>query len=185
MNRPAIVVGIVEDVNQQTLLWKHLRKRGYAPRQIRIEYKRPNYSAPDETGGLTRLYQDYAKEVEGLRAILARRSGVLIVVADADNLTVAERIATLDAKLSDAEKPARQNDEPIFFVIPRRNVETWIHYLAGNNVDEETDYKPRCSPSEIAEAPARFANMSWPRQTLPTDSPPSLVSACDELWRIP
>ncbi len=185
MNRPAIVVGIVEDVNQQTLLWKHLRKRGYSHHQIRIEYKRRSNESDSRTGGLTRLYEDYAKEVEGLRAILSRRSGVLVVVADADNLTVAERIAVLDAKLVEADKPARRHDEPIFFVIPRRNIETWIHYLAGNSVDEKTDYKSRCSQTEINEAPARFANLTWPREPLPADCPPSLTSACDELWRIP
>ena len=185
MNQPAQIVLIAEDANQVKLLNRHLRKRGYSHRQIRIEYKRPGHAPDGETGGLTRLYEDYAKEVGGLRAVLSRRSGALIVVADADDRTVAERIAILDAKLAEANEPARRREDPIFFVVPRRNIETWIYYLADNAVDEETDYKPRCTPSLVAEAGSVFAARTWPRQIQPDNCPPSFGAACEELWRLP
>jgi hypothetical protein len=175
MNRPSQIIVLAEDDNQLRLINRHLRKRGYTHHQIRRV----------KCGGLTRLYEEFPTEVEAFRQVLSRRSGALLIVADADDLTVAERIAILDAKLAEASHPARQRDEPIFFVVPRRNIETWIFYLTGNAVDEGSDYKPRCTPSTVDEAAPIFAARTWPRQAQPDDTPPSFLAACEELWRLP
>ena len=104
--------------------------------------------------------------MEGLRVKLLHSTVVLVVVADADNLTVAERIAVLDAKLVEASQPTRRSDEPIFFVIPRRNIETWIYYLVGDAVDEETDYKSRCTSSMVDNAVPAFQRLELGRARL-------------------
>ncbi|MDP3186154.1 MAG: hypothetical protein Q8M58_12870, partial [Anaerolineales bacterium] len=67
--------------------------------------------------------------------------------------------------------------------IPRRNIETWICFLKGQEVDETTEYahfKRRegdCKP--VVQALARNR-----REPLPEIAPPSLKTACQELPRI-
>jgi len=72
--------------------------------------------------------------------------------------------------------------ERIAIFIPKRNVETWIHFLMGEDVNETDEYKKFSAESECASAVARLAAKSeyW----LTADVPPSLRAACNELLRI-
>lgn len=107
-------------------------------------------------------------------ASLRRRAGeaiVLIVVTDADTLTVEQRVATL------GDDVAGQR-ERVVLLIPRRNIETWIAALQGEPVDEVTDYKPR-SHDACRAAAQRLAALAEP-----PDAPDSLRRACRELARL-
>lgn len=71
----------------------------------------------------------------------------MFVMQDADILTVQERLNALDEELASAGQPpvSREHDS-IARLIPKRNVETWIHYLSTTGevvppVDEQQDYK--------------------------------------------
>ena len=78
----------------------------------------------------------------------------------------------------------RQSNERIGIFVPKRNIETWIHYLMGVEVDEERD-KPYpklkkqgdCKPQVI-----QFAQDC--NQPPEQKAPPSLKTACTELQRI-
>lgn len=110
-------------------------------------------------------------------ARLRSRAGeaiVLIVITDADSLTVEQRVATLDDAVA-------HDRERVVLLIPRRNLETWIAYFHGHAVDESTDYKQRFRDSDMCRAAARrLAALT----ELPADAPDSLRRAFGELARL-
>ena len=85
----------------------------------------------------------------------------------------------MDDLLAATEQERRNLNEHIAIVVPRRNVETWLFYLAGNVVDEETDYKPRCNSFDNGAYATKFAGFTVPRRDLPVDCPPALRYACE------
>jgi hypothetical protein len=99
---------------------------------------------------------------------------------DADTLTVLQRHEQLDRALEGTGLTRRQSDEKIALLVPKRNIETWIHYLRKEQVNEEQIYrkleKPgECKPfvKELAEAP--------PNTPLVVEAPPALKMAIDEM----
>ena len=51
-----------------------------------------------------------------------------------------ERLTQLARHLTERKLLPRQTDERIGIFIPRRNIETWIHYLQGESVNEIDEY---------------------------------------------
>jgi hypothetical protein len=145
----------------------------------------PVISPAGKGSGEQFVRENYAKEVAAIRARLARRRAALLVQTDADVLTVAARAKTLANALLAAEVPARGPQEPVAILIPKRNVETWIHfYLSGLPVDEQTVYpKFTGRESECWPAAEAFAeNVRNP--TVPVGAPPSLPLALVETRRL-
>lgn len=114
------VIILAEDKRHQMLLYRHLRKRGYTPHKIRICQCAP----PFETSCLLFVKEQYPNEVRALRHKAHRVKSALLVVVDADDLTVEERLHELDERLAHAGIERRRNDEHIAIVVPRRNIET-------------------------------------------------------------
>jgi hypothetical protein len=106
-----------------------------------------------------------------------------VAVIDADTDTVTQRLTELDLALADDGQQNRQPQEKIAVFIPKRNIETWIHYLMGEVVDEQTNYRKLPKESDCrpyVENLARNICLTG----LSSDAPPSLQTACDELQRI-
>ena len=176
------VMILAEDKRHEMLLYRHLLSRGYTRHKIRICPWFPKY----QTQGLPFVRAEYELQVQALRDKAHRVNAALLVMVDADDETVEQRLQELDALLFAADKPRRADEENIAIVVARRNVETWFFFLDGNAVDEETDYKTRCRAFKNGEFALKFANLSWPRGELPPDCPPSLRHACEiELLRLP
>lgn len=127
----------------------------------------------------------YAQEVAAIRRRMARRRAALMVQTDADVITVEARAKTLADALQAAGEAALRSDEPVAILIPRRNVETWIHfYLSRTPVDEQTVY-PKFTGRESDGWPAAEAFAENVRQgTTPADAPPSLLPAVVETARL-
>lgn len=47
-----------------------------------------------------------------------------------------ERLNQLTNALSEDSQPERRSDEAIAIFIPKRNIETWIHFLQGEVVND-------------------------------------------------
>jgi hypothetical protein len=103
----------------------------------------------------------------------------LVVLTDADAMTVAARIATLEQALRAANLPPRGSTEAIALFVPRRNIETWLAYLAGDNVDEEREY-PRLDRERECSAGVRELNRMCDQRQLRQPAPESLRHACQE-----
>lgn len=82
----------------------------------------------------------YPMEVKAYRSKKNYLAISLVVVIDADKYTVADRLHQLDTALEEDSQPRRQEEEQIAIFVPKRNIETWIYYLQGETVDEETAY---------------------------------------------
>jgi hypothetical protein len=102
-----------------------------------------------------------------------------------DKYTVQERLKQLDNILGEQSLPLRQIDEEISVFVPKRNIETWIHYLKSKSADEDRE-KPYekllkagdCKPyAEILAEQCRA-------QHLPQTAPQSLQVACGEIRRL-
>ena len=108
----------------------------------------------------------------------------LIVVTDADTLSVDERRRRLSASLNLVDEPEAGPGEAVALLIPCRNIETWIYYLSGEDVDETTEYRHLDRAGDCQPAVDRL--VAWYRSgwTLPDDCPDSLRRAVEELKRI-
>lgn len=142
--------------------------------------------SPDGKGsGEQFVRESYAKQVEASRARNARRRAALVVHTDADARTVVNRAASLATALAQASQPPRGPDEAIALLIPRRNIETWIHfYLSGPPIDEENAY-PKFEGREAECWPAAEAFAANVRDRIvPPAAPPSLPVALNETRRV-
>ena len=182
MSNGVDIVILAEDERHRMLLRRHLRKRGYTHHKIRDCAWFPAFQTPC----LSFVKSEYPRQVESLRNKAHRVTSALIVVVDADDLTIGGRLSELDKLLSSAGQTQRSGTEHIAIVVPRRNIETWMYFLGGEKVDEETDYKPRCRNFDNGTSASQFASATWPLTNLPDDSPASLKYACaSELSRLP
>ena len=75
----------------------------------------------------------------------------------------------------------RGPEEAVAIAVPKRNIETWIAFLKGDNVDETQNYKPQGNKEE-SECRPFVSNLAGycKKQALPTNAPASLHAACKE-----
>jgi hypothetical protein len=106
----------------------------------------------------------------------------LVVFVDADINTVDYRLEQLDKELLNAPLEKRQPDEKIAIFVPKRNIETWIHYLKGDKVNEEEVYPKLPKESYCKNFVKKLAHNR--NEPLREDAPDSLKKACIELARI-
>ncbi|MDF5710118.1 MAG: hypothetical protein PUP90_21225 [Nostoc sp. S4] len=107
---------------------------------------------------------------------------MLVVLIDVDKKTVDERLKQLDDALIADSQPIRQLKEAIAIFISKRNIETWMHYLQGETVDEEIEYSKFNNESDCKPFVEKLVNQCY--QGLDENAPPSLQAACGELQRI-
>jgi hypothetical protein len=176
--RTARFVILCED-SQQAAFAKHfLRLHGFDSKKIRFEI-----GSKGEGSGEQHVRTQYVEEVKHYRRT-SSYSPVgtnLIVIIDADKHTVKERLHQLDSALLIDGQPKRQRLEKIAIFVPKRNIETWIHYLMGEVVDEQKAYPKLARQRQCKPVVKKLVKTICP---LPEDAPPSLHAACEELQRI-
>ncbi len=126
MSKASQIIVLCEDKAHEVFV-KRFLKNGWRvkPRAIRV----PPY--PNGKGSGKKYVEDnISLETEALRRRHA--STILLVIQDADELSVDQVKSDLDAKLV----PSRNDNELIAYIIPKWHIETWIAYLHGENVDE-------------------------------------------------
>ncbi len=179
MNKASQIIVLCEDKAHEVFAKRFLKKGwGIKPRAIRV----PPY--PEGKGsGKRHVVDSISRETEALRERHA--STILLVIQDADELSVDRVKSNLDVKLLSP----RSNNEPIAYIIPKWHIQTWIAYLNGENVDEadkETYKNIYGKISELKDTHPfidRLANIC--RENEPLESPPdSLAAACEEFNRI-
>ena len=107
----------------------------------------------------------------------------MIVASDADDKTVDDRIQTFRDMCADAGVAFRNEREHVAFIIPRRNIETWLGYLRGEAVNEAQSYRKYRFEGECRDQVLRLDEMCRQQKFAP-GPPPSLESACIEFKRI-
>jgi len=119
----------------------------------------------------------FVKELTTLRKRHVR-SGLLTMI-DADGRTVDERLKQLEKACCEAEIEFIRKDEAVALVVPRRNIETWIRYLEGEHVDEDTQYTKLKKARQCANAVSILIDRCS-GEFRDADAPPSLNVACTQ-----
>jgi hypothetical protein len=170
---------LCEDLQTQVFARQYLLARGIPYQKIRT---RP-LSLGESGAGDAYVRKTYPIEVRALRQN-PKLDFQLVVFIDADNHSLRDRHQQLAASLRESNEAERAPRERIAIFTPKRNIETWVHYLAGATVDEETTYSKRRKREHDCAADVHRLATQICLQGLPTDGPPSLHAACDEIARI-
>lgn len=123
-------------------------------------------------------------EVKAYRQNKNRVSIGLVVLIDADMGTLQDRLSQLASILDQDAQDKRRSDEAIAIFVPKRNIETWIHYLQGETVNEEDAYAKYEKNEAVCKTYVENLADRCYAQSLPEDAPPSLQVACGELQRL-
>ena len=102
-------------------------------------------------------------------------------MVDADIRSVDYRIKEFEASCKCRAISFRGPEEAVAITVPKRNIEAWIAFLKGGNVDETQNYKPQGNKEE-SECRPFVSNLAGycKKQALPTNAPASLHAACKE-----
>ena len=114
-------------------------------------------------------------------------ASVLVVHIDADNHSVADRKRELAGELAKMAVPPRTQGEPIALVVPRWEMENWLHhYLGRPNVVETQCYSKFKDDEGRAAKPGVEALVALVdgHDTAPSNLP-SIGEAAIELRRLP
>ena len=176
MKRYAKVIILCEDCAHANFIHHHLKKRGFDYRQWRT-------ILPKEAGsGKQFVLESYATQVKAYRSQASHLSVALLTIIDADTRTVEQIHDRLKERLQKADIEQRQADERITVLVPKRNIETWIVYLLGSTVNEETNYKEhRLAKGRRAPKRAGITLARQLGQEPGADCPQSLQAAWSEL----
>jgi hypothetical protein len=179
MSKASQIIILCEDKAHEVFA-KRFLKKGWdvKPRAIRVT-PYPN----GKGSGKKHVLDNISTEAEALRRRHA--ATILLVIQDADQLSIEQVKLNLDAKL----QTPRDNHERITYIIPKWHIQTWIAYLDGEDVDEtdkqsyENKYGRISERKEVHPLIDRLADSC--RENKRLESPPdSLVSACEEFNRI-
>jgi len=171
---------LCEDEQHESFLRHFIKEAGLlgSHEQVYVE-KSPR---GDAAAYVRRHYPDRLKS---LRWVLKTKTKqcLLVVMTDADVLSVDERRKTLDKECDDIKVPPRVGDEPVAVFIPKRAVETWLTYLGGQEVNEAATYPDLDEPGSCGPQVKALWQMCS-RNQLRQPSPPSLETACAEYKRV-
>jgi hypothetical protein len=174
---------LCEDAQSQCFIRHFLHERHIKRHDIR------ELPVPGNRGcGEQWVRERYPAELENLR----KHPVNLIVCTDADTGSVVARVKRLDGECVKCGVAPRTSSDTAAYIIPKRNIETWIAFLNGQPVNENTNYGPpkhaadkrRCAPAakKLNADCMGFRN----NPPLPPNPPfpPSLQTACAEVKRI-
>ncbi len=179
-SRSASVIIVCEDTQQEVFIRYWLENKGLNPRKLRVV----KHSLGQGSG--EQFVRDrYPIEVGEMRRVGTHRPiGLsLAIMIDADTATVQDRHEALNATLVQAGQPLRESTEKIAILVPKRNIETWIHYLQGTDVNETDSYRKLNKPSDCKEDVIHFV-ATRDDSILKTSAPDSLKLALVEMIRI-
>lgn len=167
---------LCEDSQTDAFARRFLKRRNFRGRDIRtLPLPAGNQS------GEQWVRERYPTE---LKAIRTRQRAYLIVVTDADAHSTETRRAQLDAACDEKDTPQREDRDPVLVIVPKRNIETWLAYLGGSEVDEDTTYPRLGRERDCAAQAAALYRMCHEAQRLDEGAPPSLQEACDEYGKL-
>ncbi|HEY85730.1 MAG TPA: hypothetical protein G4N96_11545 [Chloroflexi bacterium] len=169
---------LCEDTQQEVCVRHFLLERGVHRRKIRVRKNPKGRGAGEQF-----VRELYSLEVREYRRRSTYQTVALVAVMDADTRTVANSMSWLDQMLVDDFQQQRSADERIALLVPKRNIETWIQYFKTDVADENEIYPGLNRAGDCKIDVQRFAKTDC-FNNLPATAPPSLHSACDELWKI-
>ena len=178
IQRRVQLVILCEDRQQEVFARHFLEKRGFTG------LFRTQICPKGSQSGEQYVRTHYLVEVKAYRQNKNRVSIGLVVLIDADTGTPQERLNQLANILSEDSQQARQAIESIAIFTPKRNIETWIHYLQGESVNEEDTYSKSQNNEASCKPYVEKLVDQCRSQSLPNTTPESPQAACGELQRL-
>lgn len=171
MRRVRLVL-LCEDGQHECFVRRFLKARGWQTGEMYV------VKSPEARGAAEQwVRKRYPLELAEYRIRSARAATGLMVMIDADAHGVEERGNELDAACTEQGISPRRPDEAVAVLVPKRNIETWIHFLEGHDVDEQREYRKLQRERECRPAIERLHGYcSGPG--LPEEAPDSLRTAC-------
>jgi hypothetical protein len=108
----------------------------------------------------------------------------LIVMRDGDAQGVDARIKELMAACQAQGVEPRKDDDTVAIFIPTWNIETWLAYLGGTDVDEGERNYPRLARPRDCQPLVNELHEMCQQGVLRQPAPPSLEAACIEYQRL-
>ena len=152
---------LCEDLDQERFIRKYLICRGLSSRDITCFPKTTGMKVENNNALILKYYPQILKSY---RSRKNSQDIAVIVMIDADDKTIDERIRSLNIAVNKEEgernKDMRLPNEKIAIFVPARNIETWFSYINGNqDCNEQDDYKNKTLNTTkritLAEASAR------------------------------
>jgi hypothetical protein len=172
------VVILCEDQQQECFIRRFLILRKCDPHRFYVKKPGAGHGSAEQF-----VREEFPRELRAYRSRSSYCSTCLIVGTDADKLSVEERVKSLMKACTEGGIPLREEGEQVCFAVPKRNIETWLAYLRGESVDEQTEYRKYDCPSDCQQDVEHLDEMCRQRKFRP-DPPPSLSHACEEFKRL-
>lgn len=168
------VVILCEDQQQECFIRRFLILRKCESHELYVRKPRAGRGSAEQF-----VREEFPRELKAYRSRSTRRAICLIVCVDADNLSIEERTNSFVKACTEAGVSPRRKGEKVCFVVPKRNIETWLAYLRGESVDEQGTYRKYSCPSDC-QADVKPLDDMCRQQKLRSGAPPSLARACEE-----
>ena len=126
---------LCEDRVHEVFLRRFLNSFGFETRKLSFFVAPPGQASAEQFVKLT--YGQLLLEYRLRNPVFHR----FLVMIDADTGTVRDRHQQLDAVAITVSIQPRQTGEGIIHLVPKRNIETWIHRLFGQPANEDDSYK--------------------------------------------
>lgn len=168
------IVLLCEDSQQEAFTRRFLKGMGWNTREIRVE------KSPSALGsGEQWVREKFPHELMAYRQRRQRAASALIAMIDADTNDVQDRINQFERACDSIQIAFRTDGEAVAIAVPKRNIETWIHYLNAGPVNEQDAYPRLERERECKPAVDHLVELCH-STGLETDSPQALVAGCDE-----
>ncbi len=169
---------LCEDAQMRTFLTSFLKCQGIKAHKIAV------VPIPAGAGcGEAHVRTGLPKEVELLHRNKHLRKTLLVCI-DADKYSYDERKQMLHKSYSDSFPGSDIDDEMMLIWIPKREIETWIAYLKGENVDEEMEFRHGGQPVSCKKEANLMHGFLQNDEESGDDVLPSLQKAKEEYVRI-
>jgi hypothetical protein len=175
MSRKVQLVVLCEDKQHEVFVRRFLNMDGWPTRRLRVEIAPPGRGAAEQY-----VRERFPIELSAYRTNRNRVAEGLIVMVDGDKLGVNARMGQLDAACRSSNMELRQEGERVAIFVPTWNIETWLAYLDGTDVDETKDNYPRLNRERDCQPLVNELHRMCEQQALRKPSPPSLDAACEE-----
>lgn len=179
------VIVLCEDRAQEKPIRAWLQELGYnSTREVRFE----PYSGTNRGHNRDKHWVDemFVSVVRQQRSRSTRMQCSLVVCRDADDDLLVEVERAFEVRLAADNQSARASEERIALLIPKRHIETWMSFLAGEVVNEDDDYKNVVKLLDVNASARQFALTATGKIQRLNQEPPSLAQAFNnECPRIP
>jgi hypothetical protein len=176
--RRARLIVLCEDSQHEAFIRRFLKGMGWGNRDMRV------IKSPSGRGSAEQwVRENFPSELAAFRNRSHRASTALLLMQDEDGQGVQHRIDTLRKVCEEQMIPFPTDEERVAIVFPSRNIETWIHYLMGTDVDEQSEYSKLQRPRDCRDAVEELLKLCK-NEGLAESAPSSLFRACGEYRKL-